>query len=179
MHHNQRYMIPKTLRQVTLWVHPEGRVIGSLFLSFHTKNGPGVEDPCAVLNEAASFLVLQRAEPEELRFYNKRAIIRVEYPEEETPSEEGTGIKTLHCQVSLMDGSLIEGVVRYPLPPNHERLYDYLNLSKERFAKLYLEDGNVCLVNKAYIVCVSHLTAADEVEPRWLPEAVEISETSA
>ena len=40
MHHNHRYMIPKALRQVTLWVHPEGRVIGSLFLSFHTKNGP-------------------------------------------------------------------------------------------------------------------------------------------
>jgi hypothetical protein len=78
-----------------------------------------------------------------------------------------------------MDGSLLEGVVRYPLPPSHERLYDYLNLSKERFAKLYLEDGSICLVNKAYIVCVSHLTAPDEVESRWLPEAVEISETSA
>ena len=123
------------------------------------------------------FSRLQRAEPEELRFYNKRAIVRVEYHEEEPPSEEGTGIKTLHCRVSLMDGSLIEGIVRYPLPPNHERLYDYLNLSKERFVKLYLEDGNICLVNKAYIVCVSHLTAADEVEPRWLSEAVEISET--
>jgi len=171
-------MIPKALRQVTLWVHPEGRVIGSLFLSFHTKNGPGLEDPCAVLNDAAPFFVLQRAEPEDLRFYNKRAIVRVEYQEEETPSEEGAGIKTLHCQVSLMDGSLIEGVVRYPLPPSHERLYDYLNLSKERFAKLYLEDGSICLVNKAYIVCVSQLTAPDEMEPRWLPEAVEISGTS-
>jgi len=78
-----------------------------------------------------------------------------------------------------MDGSLIAGVVRYPLPPSHERLYDYLNLSKERFAKLYLEDGSICLVNKAYIVCVSHLTTEQGVEPYWLPEAVEISETSA
>jgi hypothetical protein len=100
----------------------------------------------------------------------------VEYREEETLIEEGEGVKTLHCQVSLMDGSLIEGVVRYPLPPSHARLYDYLNLSKERFSKLYLEDGSVCLVNKAYIVCVSHLQHG--VEPRWLPEAVEISETS-
>jgi hypothetical protein len=179
MQRNHRYTIPKTLRQVTLWVHPEGRVIGSLFLSFHTKNGPGVEDPCSVLNEAGPFVVLQRTEPDELRFYNKRAIVRVEYQEEETPIEEGAGIKTLHCQVSLMDGSLIAGVVRYPLPPSHERLYDYLNLSKERFAKLYLEDGSICLVNKAYIVCVSHLTTAQGVEPYWLPEAVEISETSA
>ena len=35
MQRNHRYTIPKALRQVTLWVHPEGRVIGSLFLSFH------------------------------------------------------------------------------------------------------------------------------------------------
>ena len=177
MHRNHRYMIPKALRQVTLWVHPEGRVIGSLFLSFHTKNGPRGEDPCTVLNETAPFLVLQRTAPEELRFYNKRAIVRVEYHAEETLPTEGAGITTLHCQVSLMDGSLIDGVVQYPLPPNHERLYDYLNLSKERFAKLSLEDGSICLVNKAYIVCVSHLQHG--VEPRWLPEAVERSGTSA
>jgi len=69
--------------------------------------------------------------------------------------------------------------VRYPLPPNHERLYDYLNLSKERFIKLNLEDGSLCLVNKAYIVCVSHLTAQQGVVSRWLPEAVEVSETLA
>ena len=179
MQNNHRYMIPKALQQVTLWVHPEGRVIGSLFLSFHTKHGSGMEDPFAVLNEAAPFLVLQRAEPEELRFYNKRAIVRVEYQKEEVPVEEDGGIKTLHCQVSLMDGSVIAGAVRYLLPPSHERLYDYLNLSKEQFAKLYLEDGGICLVNKAYIVCVSHLTARPGIESGWLPEAVEIGETPA
>lgn len=179
MQNNHRYMIPKALQQVTLWVHPEGRVIGSLFLSFHTKHGSGMEDPFAVLNDAAPFLVLQRAEPEELRFYNKRAIVRVEYQKEEVTVEEGDGIKTLGCQVSLMDGSVIAGVVRYLLPPSHERLYDYLNLSKEQFAKLYLEDGSICLVNKAYIVCVSHLTAQPGSASGWLPEAVEIGETSA
>ena len=44
---------------------------------------------------------------------------------------------------------------------------------------LYLEDGSICLVNKAYIVCVSHLTTEQGVEPHWLPEVVEIGETSA
>jgi hypothetical protein len=175
MHRHQQYKIPKALRQVTLWVHPEGRVLGSLFLSFHSKNGRGVEDPFAVLNEAAPFLVLQRAEPEELRFYNKRAIIRVEYQEEEAPVQEE--VKTLHCQLSMMDGSLIEGIVRYPLPPSHARLYDYLNLDKERFAKLSLEDGSICLVNKAYIVCVAQ--APHGVEPHWLLDAVGFDETSA
>src|ERR1044071_1435069 len=99
MQRNHRYTIPKALRQVTLWVHPEGRVIGSLFLSYHTKHGPGMEDPCTVINDPAPFLVLQRTAPEELRFYNKRAIIRVEYQEEMPPPQEG--VKTLHCQLSL------------------------------------------------------------------------------
>ena len=31
MQNNHRYMIPKAQQQVTLWVHPEGRVRGSLF----------------------------------------------------------------------------------------------------------------------------------------------------
>jgi len=173
---NHRYKIPKALRKVTLWVHPEGRVIGSLFLSYHTKNGPGMEDPFTVINDAAPFLVLQRTAPEELRFYNKRAIIRVEYQEAVAPPQEG--VKTLHCQLSLMDGSRLRGIVRHLLPPSHARLYDYLNIADEQFVKLYLEDDNVCLVNKAYVVCVSPFTAQLGVEPHWLPDVVEIGETS-
>jgi hypothetical protein len=30
MQNNHRYMIPKAQQEVTLWVHPEGRVRGSL-----------------------------------------------------------------------------------------------------------------------------------------------------
>jgi hypothetical protein len=78
-----------------------------------------------------------------------------------------------------MDGSLIEGVVRYPLPPGHARLYDYLNLTKEQFVKLYLDNGSICLVNKAYIVYVSHLATPHGVEPWGLLDAVESGEIYA
>jgi hypothetical protein len=173
--HHHRYKIPKTLRQVTLWVHPEGRVIGSLFLNFHTKNGTGAEDPFTVLNETTGFLVLQRADPDGLRFYNKRAIVRVEYQEEPMPHQEG--LKTLHCQLLMMDGSLIEGTVRHLLPPGRARLYDYLNLNDERFVKLSLDDGGICVVNKAYIVCASHLIERHGPASHGLPDAVEIDIT--
>ncbi|MBM3223956.1 MAG: hypothetical protein FJZ47_09165 [Candidatus Tectomicrobia bacterium] len=173
--HHHRYKIPKTLRHVTLWVHPEGRVTGALFLNFHTKNGAGVEDPYTVINEASEFLVLQRTDPEGLRFYNKRAIVRVEYEEEPLPHEEG--LSTLCCQLLMMDGSLIEGTVRHLLPPGRSRLYDYLNLHDARFVKLYLSDGGVCVVNKSYIVCASHLIERHESETPWLPDAVEIDIT--
>ncbi|MGE3540163.1 MAG: hypothetical protein AB7N91_22335 [Candidatus Tectimicrobiota bacterium] len=173
---NERYKIPKTLRQVTLWVHPEGPVVGSLFLSLYTKNSLGAEDPATVMNEATPFLVLRQTDPEEFRFYNKKAIIRVEYPQEEDPPEEG--MTTLYCQMTLMDGSYIEGMVRCVLPPDHARLYDYLNLAHEQFAKLHLEDGRVCLVNKAYVMSVAPLTPQARAEPRYPSDAVEIDEMS-
>lgn len=171
---DQRYQIPKALRQVTLWVHPEGRIVGSLFLSLHTRHSLGAEDPATVLNEATPFLVLQRTAPEGLRFYNKKAIIRVEYEEEDVLQHEG--MTTLDCHMTLMDGSYLEGTIRYMLPPEHARLYDYLNLTHEQFAKLYLDDGRVCLVNKAYIVCVA--PSQTGAAPRLLPGAVGCGETS-
>lgn len=184
MHRNHRYQLPKALRQVTLWVHPEGRVRGSLFLNFHTKNGAGVEHPCDALNEPTPFLALQCTDPAELRFYNKRAIVRVEYQEEERGEEESVqeSVTTLRCRFVMMDGSLIEGTVRHPLPPSHARLYDYLNMANGHFVQLYLDNGSVCLVQKSYIVSVSHLDACD-VEMRCgaqrQTEAVEGDERSA
>jgi hypothetical protein len=177
MHRNRQYQIPKALRQVTLWIHQEGRVIGSLFLSLHTKSGAGLEDPFDALHEPTPFLALQCTAPHGLRFYNKQAIVRVEYQEEEASSWESATM--LCCQLSMMDGSRLEGTVRHPLPPSRARLYDYLNMTEERFAKLYMEDGSVCLVNKSYIVCVSPLDDRCEPELQRLTAAVGLDETYA
>jgi hypothetical protein len=51
MQNNHRSMILKAQQQVTLCLH--------------TKHGSDMADPCAVLNEAAPFVVPQRAAPEE------------------------------------------------------------------------------------------------------------------
>ncbi|MCX6545839.1 MAG: hypothetical protein NTV05_15675 [Acidobacteria bacterium] len=149
------YLIPKAPRQVTLWVHPEGRVVGYIFLSFQTHKGTGVEGLSDVLNSADPFLVLQRTDREGHGFYNKGAIVRVEYEEDDLPAYEGS--KTLDCRVSMMDGLIVEGKVRYVLPPNRARLYDYLNLREESFIALYLEDRRICLLNKTHVACVSYL----------------------
>jgi hypothetical protein len=54
-----------------------------------------------------------------------------------------------------MDGSLISGTIQKALPPDRSRLFDYLNLHDERFVKVYCTGGNICVVNKAYIACVT------------------------
>ncbi|HSB71797.1 MAG TPA: hypothetical protein VLT62_20905 [Candidatus Methylomirabilis sp.] len=149
----ERLRIPKRLKQVTLWVHPEGRVVGFLFLRPQSANRPGAEEPAEVLNTSEPFLVLKRDGPEELRFYNKASVVRVEYAEEE--AESLPSVEPLSCTLHLMDGSLIAGTIRKALPPDRARLFDYLNLQDERFVKIHSGDGSVCVVNKSYIACVT------------------------
>lgn len=145
--------IPKKLKPVTLWVHPEGRVVGSLFVRLQAATMAEDEEPLEVLNRPDPFLVLQRNAPEEIRFYNKGSIIRVEY--RETMSRESLDIEPLSCKLQMMDGLFIEGSIWNPLPPDRARLLDYFNLGGARFIKIDCQDDYVYLINKTYITCVT------------------------
>jgi len=144
--------IPKIKRQVRMWVHPEGQVIGSLFLREQSVNHAGVEEPIEVLNKDKAFIVLDREESQ-VRFYNRNAIIRVEY--EETSPSPGSEHKIIPCQLTMMDGALFNGEIRETLAPDRARLFDYLNHEQARFIKLYTDTNQICLVNKSYIINVA------------------------
>jgi hypothetical protein len=116
-------------------------------------NAPREEEPLEVLNTADPFLVLRRDDRDELRFYNKTAVVRVEY--EEPDAVPIPDVATLSCTLHLMDGSLITGIIRKALPPDRSRLFDYLNLHDEHFVKIHCDAGAVCVVNKSYIACVT------------------------
>jgi hypothetical protein len=176
MYRTSELKIPKKLRQVTLWVHPEGRLVGSLFLNLQSKKYTGGEEPLEVLNQADPFLVCKRADPDELRFYNKASIVHVEYHEETLPPSEG--VEPLQCRLYMMDGAIIEGSIRRLLPPGRSRLYDYLNMDDEQFIKLYVENGNVCLVNKSYIVCATPLSTSKSDVTKLLPDEWEPDDTA-
>jgi hypothetical protein len=143
--------IPKQENEVTLWVHPEGQVVGTIFLSYRAESMHPIE-PVEVLNEPSRFLVLRGVEPNDYRFYSKSAIMRVEYLEGE--AAEALVVNRLPCVLHMMDGSLIDGMINRFLPPDNARLYDYLNLENELFIKVHLGNRQVCLVNKSYIVRV-------------------------
>jgi hypothetical protein len=147
--------IPKRLAQVVLQVHPEGRVVGFLFVSPQSTHYPAGETPLDLFNAATPFVVLRRTAPDELRFYNKNAIIRVEC-EADTPTEIKE-IEPLYCRLQMMDGTLICGNIRRHLHPDYARLSDYLNLCDERFIEIFTDDGKQWLVNKSYIVYVTPL----------------------
>lgn len=144
--------VPKLKQQVTLWVHPEGQVVGSLFVREQSPDHAGAEEPLEVLNADVPFVVLQKESPQELRFYNKNSIIRIEYTADNNTDDELT---ILSCKLSMMDGSVIEGTIREILPPEYSRLFDYINQEKSRFIRLYFNDNDVSLINKSYIVNIT------------------------
>ena len=143
--------IPKVTRTVTFWVHPEGKVVGSIYLREQSVSHAGEETPLEALNHPEPFVVLNREDPPEMRFYNRKSIIRIEYPGKDF--QVASAIKPLKCQLNLMDGSCISGKILEPLHPNRARLLDYLNRTEEQFIKLHVDDNTV-LVNKSYIIHV-------------------------
>lgn len=150
---NDILKVPKKLRPVTLWVHPEGRVIGSIYLRIQSPDHAGSEQPLEALNACESFLVFNRDEPAELRFYNIKSVIRIEYTvtEDDETADMDSSNNPMRCHLQLMDGSYIDGSIRESLPPNHARLLDYLNRGEEAFIKVYMDDGLIYLINKSYI----------------------------
>lgn len=143
--------IAKALRQVSMWVHPEGLVKGAIFVA-QGENQDTREDPRDVLNTDKPFLVLCRHKPEEIRFYNRAAIVRVEY-DDDSPRDDKASV--IPCRIDMMDGSALTGDIIEVLPVDHGRLYDYLNQSQERFIRVYTSESQICMVNKNYIIKVT------------------------
>lgn len=152
--------IAKTLRQVSMWVHPEGLVKGAIFVAMG-EDQASQEDPRQVLNADKPFLVLCRENPDEIRFYNRAAIVRVEYDEESPRDDKATVIP---CRIEMMDGSALNGEIAEVLPADHARLYDYLNKSQERFIRVFTSATQICMVNKNYIIKVTSSEAGTASE---------------
>ena len=143
--------IAKARRQVQMWVHPEGLVKGAIFVTVGDDNTTQ-EDPRYVLNADKPFLVLYRENPDEVRFYNRSSIVRVEFEDDKPRDNRATVIP---CRLNLMDGSVIDGEIVEVLPSDHARLYDYLNQAQDRFIRLYTAESQSCMVNKNYIIQVT------------------------
>ena len=148
---NEHLIVPKSLKPVVFWVHPEGQVPGHLYLRKHSTQHAGEELPLEALNHTEPFIVFKRTNPDELRFYNRKSIIRVEYSG--LDKQKTRAIRPLPCHLQMMDGSLISGTIEEPMHPNKARLLDYLNNPDDTFIKLHV-DGNTVLVNKSYIIHV-------------------------
>lgn len=102
-------------------------------------------------------MVLNRENDGQVCFYNRNAIIRLEY--EHTPSKTEAELKIIPCQLTMMDGALFDSEIRETLAPDRAHLFDYLNHEGARFIKLYIDNEQICPVNKSYIIKVTTETS--------------------
>ena len=150
---NELFKVPKNKRQAKLWVHPDGQVIGSIFVLAQSTLHAGEEEPVEALNGDVPFIVISLGNPDELRFYNRNSVLRLEYSE---TSSTASSAAVIHCHIQMMDGAIIDGKIQEALPLDKSRLFDYLNRKDERFIKIYTDENEICLVNKSYINYVTH-----------------------
>lgn len=143
------FKIPKLEHPVTLWIHPEGRVPGTLFLREQSLHHIGVESPVELLNQAEPFVVINRSDLNEHRFYSKSSIVRAEYKHTMPDNPE---LDAIDAELHLMDGSMMTGQIRGSFSPDRRRLYDYLNKVEDQFVVLYQDQDQVALINKKYII---------------------------
>lgn len=143
--------IEKILRPVTPWVQPIGQVTGAIFVQPEMESQCG-EEPADVLNQETPFLVRQKQYPEEIRFYNRAAIVRAEFSE--TGTHRSDVSHTYKCKLMMMDGTEMSGTLHESLPSEYSHLYDYLHQKAEQFIKLHCDNGITYLVNKTDVTQV-------------------------
>ncbi len=148
------FKVPKHEKPVSLWVHPEGRVLGSVFVRQQSLHHSGEETPAELFNQGENFVVIHREDLGEYRFYSKSSIVRVAY---ENEFDLMPGSEAIDCELHMMDGSLMTGKICGAFPPEQRRLYDHLNREDSTFIPLHLDNGQVSLINKSYIIYAKSL----------------------
>jgi hypothetical protein len=148
------FKVPKSEKSVSLWVHPEGRVLGSIFVRQQSLHHSGEETPAELFNQAETFVVIYRDDLDEYRFYSKSSIVRLEhqnYADTEPDSE------AIDCELHMMDGSLMTGKICGAFPPDRRRLYDLLSKGDDAFIPLHMDNSVISLINKSYIIYAKSL----------------------
>jgi len=156
------YRVPKRSipAEVVLPGKPPSKL--TLFLSDFAETHGGIERPSDLLNGPALFFPAADASGA-MVFLHRDSILAVTVRAEHEfagdvvvamalQSEHATSAKV---EVTLEDGTAIQGVANYLMPEGKQRLQDYLNLP-DRF--LVLRDGDhVRLVNKLRVIRVTPL----------------------
>jgi hypothetical protein len=146
--------VPKRRLTVAATLVDGSRREVAVFLAEAAPGHEGGERLSDLLNGESDFLPAQELETREMTFLNRAAIVVAEADAEaeRTRADEVT-IPTEHAvEVELTGGRKLRGHVSYVLPPERDRLADFLNLGT-LFLPLHAE-SRVLLVHKRHVVRV-------------------------
>lgn len=127
----------------------------AIFLSDFSAHHQGAERLSDLLNGGQDFVPALDLDTSEMAFLNRAgvAVFRVAAEHERDPAAEFTLPTEHEVQITLVDGSLLRGLVSFVLPPERSRLVDFLNDAPPFFA--LLQNEQVALVNKRHVARVA------------------------
>lgn len=126
-----------------------------VFLGEHAADHPGEERLSDLLNGPNDFVPALDPSGDRMLFLQRASIVWARVTQSEEPGDEASEhtIPTEHSvRLGLLDGSSLEGLISYVLPPDRSRLNDFLNTAPS-FVRL-LETNRVALINRRHLVQV-------------------------
>jgi hypothetical protein len=147
--------VPKNRVEVEVVLPGGTRRRVAVFLAEFAPNHRGAERLSDLLNGTEDFFPALDAARDEMTFLNRTgiAVARIAYAHERDVTGEFTLPTEYEVQIDLVDGTELQGLVSFVLPPERSRLIDFLNDAPPFFA--LLEDERVALVNKRHVARVA------------------------
>jgi len=149
------YRIEKVRLHVALAVVGGGALEGDIFLQPSALYRMGPQDPAELFNEAESFIPFDMG-AKGMILLAKDQVMRVQFTGASADTDID-GVEGVPVEISLTDGSRVEGDMHFDPRIDGPRLLDFLNRHHERFLTLTCAPG-VCLVNWRQIAQVRQRT---------------------
>lgn len=144
----QELRVPQREVEVRLLLHGGEERSGVLYTCLSNPDGRPGRLVDRLDDEAEAFLPFAHDGRREL--LHKAWVVWIRVEGEESHDEEATHAERV--RITLIGGDTVQGDVRYMMPPQRERLLDYLNAAP-RFLSVRA-DGATTLVNRDFIVRV-------------------------
>lgn len=147
--------VPKTPCQVLVGLPGgESRTV-SLFLSEYADNHPGRERIADLLNGPLHFLPALDENIGGITLLNRVGIawVRVPFEEDPDPTSDHTLPHEHQVELTLVDGTVLRGIVSFVRPHGRSRLVDFLNEPIPFFR--FLDPEGLLLVNRRHVALVA------------------------
>jgi hypothetical protein len=144
-----RVAVPATLLQTS-----GGRREGQIYVMERVPQHAGPETPLDMLNRADGFFPFRpRDNGNGVILVTKARTVSLTVPRSTAPDDPArlSVAKQARLEITLADGSAVNGLATLELPEHHSRLLDYLNASAEPFFEIATADG-FHLINRAHVL---------------------------
>ncbi len=150
------FSIPRVALPATLLQTAGGKRDGEIYVMERVPQHAGHETPLDMLNRAADgwfpFRPKGNGEGARVLLVAKARTVSLTVPlTEPEDAARLSAAKQARLEVTLADGSQINGWATLELPQHHSRVLDYLNAAVEPFFAVTADDG-VHLVNRAHVL---------------------------